>query len=114
MASLRQRFKQFQDVHPNPLTPKIVRLERADNKVIELSKSRRKEFYGVAAWEDTGETCEFCNEDRDEHNHFENFSHDLATSFHDKEDAETYVHTLKKKIKNYEEVKDIVEEVEEE
>lgn len=111
--TLKSDFKNWQDIHPNPFTPKIVNLERSDNNIIELSKERDREFYGVAVWERTEDSCETCNEGRPEHTRFKSLNHDLSQSFHDREEAQEYQQLLKDKIKSYEEIKELVEEVNE-
>lgn len=112
MSKLKTEFRKWHKAHANPFTPKIITLQRRDNKIIELAKSRRDDFYGVSVWEDSGNECINCKEEREKHNQFESVSHDLAQSFHDKEEALEYAQLLDQKFKDYNEIKEIVEKVE--
>jgi len=111
MNNLKQNFRQWQEVHPNPFTAEIVNLERADNKVIELSKDPHKEFYGVAVWQKENEDCNTCKDKRPQHWRFKSFSHDISKSFHDRDEAVRYQNLLKQKIKNHQEIEDILQDL---
>jgi len=112
MRTLKGKFGKWHNTHHNPFTPLLEEKKKVDDKtIIELTKSRQKEFYGISVWKDAGEVCEYCDDDRDTHNRFEAVNYDLNKSFHSEEDARDYFQTLKKKLKNYSEIKEIVEEV---
>jgi len=111
--TLPNEFRKWQKIHPNPMTPELKKTRQADGKIIELAKSRRDEFYGVAVWEKEEETCEYCDEDREKHAMFSAVDHDLNKSFHDREEARNYFEKLKKHFddKLEEDIKEALEEM---
>ena len=111
--TLKSEFRKWQDNHPNPFTSKILKLERADNKIIELSRDPRREFYGVAVWQKLNEDCQTCKDHREKHWRFESVSHDLSVSFHDENEAREYQAMLKQKLKDHAEIEEIIRESEE-
>lgn len=113
MRTLKGKFTQWQETHHNPFTPKLEeKIQVGDNKIIELAKSRHKEFYGVAVWQNTGEDCDTCNNDRPHHKRFEAVEHDLNKPFHDEQEAKDYMQLLKEKLRNHEEIEQVLNEVE--
>lgn len=111
--TLQTEFKKWQRNHHNPFTPKLVDIKQANGNIVELAKSRRKEFYGIAVWTKKNNNCEVCKESREPHPRFEALSHDLAKSFHDEDEARTYFRMIHSKVAAYEEIEDILKEVEE-
>jgi len=109
--SLRNDFRQWQEIHPNPFTKKLVDTRQTGNTIIELAKDPRKEFYGVAVWTKKNNDCQVCNDDREKHARFEALSHDLAKSFHDEEEALTYFNTVADKLQAKQEIDQILKEV---
>jgi len=106
MTNLRKKFRQWQNNHPNFITPNLEKQSQRNNYIIELSSGRDiddSKMFGVSVYEHTPEN---------EHSNFTAPNHDLNKPFHDREEAMAYFNMLKKQFKNYNSIKKIVNEVE--
>lgn len=101
----KKDFKKWQKRHSNFITPNLKSVCKRESYFIELSSGKgpsNKKMYGVSVYEYTPEN---------EHSEFTAPNHDLNKPFHEETEARRYFNLLKTKFKNYDEIKDIVEEV---
>lgn len=111
MTSLESRFRKWHKIHANPFTPEILEIKTVNDKVIELSTNRAKDYFGVAVWEDTGRECDSCGDYRPEHNRFTSPSHELSKPFRNKTEARMYAGLLHRKFQHHNEIENIVHDV---